>query len=85
MAPIVVCSCFVFRNAEKCLVFVAFINQGWCKSAECDWEFNIALAHSLKSNTRTPYIIPILLEEFAFYSEYLPFNKPPPTSITVTP
>jgi hypothetical protein len=64
----------ICENAEKCLVFVAFINQGWCKSAECDWEFNIALAHSLKSNTRTPYIIPILLEEFAFYSDYPTVN-----------
>jgi len=60
----------ICANAAKCDVFVAFINHGWCLSRECEYEFNIALSSSLKSPTRTPHIIPILLEEFSFYETY---------------
>eukprot|EP00026_Physarum_polycephalum_P006428 Phypoly_transcript_06470.p1 GENE.Phypoly_transcript_06470~~Phypoly_transcript_06470.p1 ORF type:complete len:577 (+),score=57.82 Phypoly_transcript_06470:197-1732(+) len=64
----------ICENATRCDVFIAFINHGWCKSTECEFEFNIALSSSLKSPNRTPYIIPILLEEFSFYESYPTVN-----------
>jgi hypothetical protein len=56
------------RNSAKCEIFVAFMNQDWCVSQECMFELKIALTENLK--TGTPYIIPILLEDFSEYKKY---------------
>lgn len=56
------------RNAAQCQVFVAFMNLPWCKSKECDYEFKIALL--TKHVKARPYILPILLEDFAVYEQY---------------
>lgn len=56
-----------FRNAARCLVFIPFINEEWCKSKECTYEFNIAL--STKNRLGSPEILPVFLEKFDFYRD----------------
>jgi hypothetical protein len=62
----------ISHNAAECQVMVPFINEPWCKSGECDYEFKIALRHSLTGGR--PIIMPFLLEDFSLYKKYPTVN-----------
>eukprot|EP00026_Physarum_polycephalum_P001314 Phypoly_transcript_01315.p1 GENE.Phypoly_transcript_01315~~Phypoly_transcript_01315.p1 ORF type:complete len:923 (+),score=129.07 Phypoly_transcript_01315:76-2844(+) len=62
----------IITNAMGCQFFIAFMNEGWCKSGECNYEFNIALRGFLTK--QSPIILPLLFESFTFYESYPEVN-----------
>jgi len=44
------------------------MNAPWCRSKECDYEFNIAIRTKFVEGK--PYILPLLLEDFPFYKQF---------------
>jgi len=59
-------------NASGCQFFIPFMNTQWCNSAECGYEFNIALRHLLKKGR--PFIMPLLLADFSVYEQFPDIN-----------
>lgn len=55
---------YIGRNAAQCKVFVAFMNEGWCNSKECEYEFNIALGTALEKSYVNEYY-------YYYYCDYL--------------
>jgi len=56
----------VAASTSKAVVLL--INERWCMSAECQFEFNIALRkHFLKN---APALVAVLLEDFKVYEKY---------------
>eukprot|EP00026_Physarum_polycephalum_P004998 Phypoly_transcript_05024.p1 GENE.Phypoly_transcript_05024~~Phypoly_transcript_05024.p1 ORF type:complete len:306 (+),score=38.23 Phypoly_transcript_05024:379-1296(+) len=60
-------------NAAQCHAFIPFMNAPWCKSKECEYEFNIALRMNFVKQG-VPRIIPLILEDFPFYADYPTIN-----------
>jgi len=58
----------ISSNAASCKAFVMFINEPWCKSKECNYEFNIALKKSFMKGT--PKLFPLILENFPVFEQY---------------
>jgi len=52
----------IVSAASKSAVFLAFINEAWAKSKECQFEFNVALRKNLTKGR--PEIIPVIVGQF---------------------
>jgi len=55
-------------NAATCKAMVAFLNEPWCVSKECSYEFNIAMRKKFVKGR--PELIPLILEDFGVYEKY---------------
>jgi hypothetical protein len=51
----------IVTAVDSCKVFVPLINEEWCLSKECKFEFNYAFRKNLTSNPEKPVILPICM------------------------
>ncbi|GFH58912.1 hypothetical protein CTEN210_15388 [Chaetoceros tenuissimus] len=49
----------IVAAVDSCEVFLPLINEAWCLSKECKYEFNYGFRKHLTSDTGVPYIVPM--------------------------